>query len=60
MIKKCNHCKQEKKLTGFFNASFNSRSSEIGTSEFCKQCHAEGKIKHGYGWYGDKYKSPNE
>lgn len=58
MEKKCGCCGKMKSLLEFFAASFGSRSAEIGTSFFCKQCHAEGRIKHGYGWYGEKYKEP--
>jgi hypothetical protein len=60
MNKKCQHCKTDKPLAEFFGASFDGRSHEVGTSTFCKQCHADGKIQHGYGWYGDKFRTPED
>lgn len=32
----------------------------VGAGVFCKQCHAAGKVKHGYGWYGDRYTCPED
>ena len=59
MIKKCQHCKQDKPINEFFTQPVDSKASAVGTSAYCKQCHAEGKIKHGYGWYGERYQSPD-
>ena len=58
MEKDCKHCGVKKTLAEFFSASFDGRAHEIGTSMFCKQCHAEGRIKHGYGDFGEKFKTP--
>lgn len=44
----------------FFTAAHDMRANEIGTSAHCKQCHNDAKVTHGYGWYGDKYKSPSD
>lgn len=60
MDKRCGCCKEMKKISEFFNQSQDARAGAVGTSAYCKQCHAEGKIKHGYGWYGDKYRTPDE
>lgn len=59
MQKKCEFCKQTKPLSEYFTATYSGRVADHGTSRYCKQCHNEGKIKHGYGWYGDKYRSPD-
>ena len=58
MNKTCNHCKKPKALGEFFQPPKDAAASWQGTSEFCKQCHSEGKITHGYGWYGEKWTSP--
>jgi hypothetical protein len=58
MDKTCNHCKKSKPIGEYFTAPKDGAASWQGTSEFCKQCHSEGKIKHGYGYYGDKFVSP--
>jgi len=58
MQKKCQMCKLEKVLSEFFSAPFNGRASEVGVGMFCKQCHAEGRIKHGYGSFGDRFQTP--
>ena len=34
------------------------RADAHGTSTYCKQCHADAMIPYGYGWYGDRYTSP--
>ena len=61
MIEKtCKHCKASKQLGEFFSQPPDARANSVGTSAFCKQCHDEGKIEHGYGWYGDRYKSPDD
>lgn len=54
----CGMCKIEKSLDEFFQAPKDGAVSWNGTSEFCKQYHAEGKIVHGYGWHGDRYTIP--
>ena len=59
MYKTCQTCKQEKTLGEFFAAPADMRANEIGTSANCKQFHADAKVPHGYGWYGDKYKTPD-
>jgi hypothetical protein len=58
--KTCQTCKSEKELGEFFAVSSDMQASEIRTSVHCKQCHGEAKVPHGYGWYGDKYKTPEE
>ena len=50
--KTCACCNREKSPDGYFFRE------GVGLSAFCKKCHAAGKIKHGYGWYGDRYTSP--
>lgn len=60
MNKTCQHCKQEKPIGDYFSQPADARANAVGTSAFCKQCHAEGKIKHGYGSYGEKYKTPDD
>lgn len=60
MVKTCQNCKQEKPISEYFSQPSDARANAVGTSAFCKQCHYEGKIRHGYGWYGDKYKTPDE
>ena len=62
MEKKCQMCKQEKPLGEFFCADFEGRAAEARTGKFCKQCHAEGRIEHGYGWpgFGGKFATPAE
>jgi len=60
MEKVCGYCKTKKTLGDFFAPPNDGRANSVGSSAFCKQCHADGKIAHGYGWYGDKYKSPDE
>ncbi len=60
--KKCGKCGAEKPLVDFFIAPFDGRANHGKASMFCKQCHSEGKIEHGYGWpgFGDKFKTPEE
>lgn len=61
MNKICGHCKKPKSLGNFFTAPESAAVSWDGTSAFCRQCHDDGLIKHGYGWYGkDKWTSPND
>jgi len=62
MNKRCNHCKQFKPLGDYFTPPKGASSSWQGTSEFCKQCHSEGKIPNGYGdqKFGDKWNSPDD
>ena len=60
ITKICKHCKEQKTLGEFFSEPYGGRAAQHGTSMFCKQCHSEGKIKYGYGWYGDKHKSPDD
>ena len=60
MIEKtCKNCKASKPLGEFFSQPQDARANSVGTSAFCKQCHDDGKIEHGYGWYGNRYKSPD-
>ena len=59
MQKRCAECKEEKPLSEFFSAPYDARAANTGTSAYCKQCHADGRIKYGYGWYGDKYQTPD-
>lgn len=58
MEKKCGECGNSKSLGEFFSSPFDSRAASTTVSRYCKQCHGEGRIKYGYGWYGDKYKTP--
>jgi hypothetical protein len=50
--KTCGRCHQAKSPDYYFFRE------GVGTSAFCKECHAAGKILHGYGWYGNRYISP--
>lgn len=58
MNKKCATCKQLKPLGEFFAAPSDGSAKWSGTSEHCRQCHAEARVPHGYGAYGDKWASP--
>lgn len=58
--KKCGECGEKKMLSEFFASPYDSAAHDVRTSAYCKQCHAEGRIKYGYGWYGDKYKTPGD
>jgi len=58
MDKQCETCKTEKPLSEFFQPPQDAAASWQGTSAHCKQCHSEAKVPHGYGWYGDKWTSP--
>jgi hypothetical protein len=49
----CELCKAEKSLDNFF-----THRAKVGM--YCKQCHLEGKVQHGYGWYKDKWNSPSD
>ena len=60
--KKCQMCNQDKPLTEFFCADFDGRAGDVRTGKFCKQCHSEGRIEHGYGWigFGGMFSTPME
>lgn len=60
--KKCQMCKEDKPLGEFFCASHEGRAAETRTGKFCRQCHAEGSIKNGYGChsFGGKFATPEE
>ncbi len=62
IAKKCQNCGTGKPISEFFCASFSGPSHGTRTGKFCKQCHAEGKIKYGYGWhgFGGKYATPED
>ena len=60
ITKMCKHCKEHKPLKEFFSSPYEDRAAAHGTSMYYKRCHGEGKIKYGYGWYGDKHKSPED
>lgn len=60
MQKRCDHCGETKVLSEFFSPPVDSTASWKGTSQYCKSCHEAGLIPHGYGWYGDKYRTPEE
>lgn len=60
MTKTCQTCKKEKWFGEFFASPYDMRTGEVRTSAHCKQCHGEAKVPQGYGWYGDKYKTPEE
>ncbi len=51
--KRCECCEQVKSCGEFF-----AIEGVAGVSRYCQACHAAGKIKHGYGYYGDRYQSP--
>ncbi len=60
--KKCGECGDEKPIGEFFCAPFDGTARGTKTSRFCKQCHSEGRIKHGYGWpgFGGMFSNPEE
>lgn len=60
MNKKCAYCKEVKPLSEYFQAPQDAAQSWHGTSEYCKECHGKGYIKHGYGSYSDRYTSPED
>ena len=60
MEKFCPSCETTKPLADFFASPDDSRAAQFGTSMYCKKCHADGKIKYGYGWWPDKWKSPDD
>lgn len=55
----CQNCHAQKPLSEFFTCPQGAAVSWSGTGVFCKKCHAEGLIPHGYGSYGDRYTSPD-
>ena len=66
-MKKCGCCKTIKSDDEFFNtreaqshAGEAYQESGYKVGEYCKQCHAEGKIKYGYGWFKGKFQSPDD
>lgn len=62
VTKVCNTRGEIKPLGAFFLPSIDDRASARGTSKHCKDCHAAGLIKYGYGWpgFGDRYKTPDD
>lgn len=59
MDKVCGCCKLRKPLGQFFSPPATWKADAHGTSTYCKQCHAEAKIPHGYGSFVEKYQSPS-
>lgn len=51
--KLCGCCGQAKSRSEFF-----AIEGVAGVSRYCQACHAAGKIKHGYGYYGDRFTTP--
>lgn len=51
--KHCGYCGRAKSHSEFF-----SIEGIASVSRYCRDCHAAGKIKHGYGDYGDRFTSP--
>ncbi len=60
--KNCGMCKTEKPLGDFFLSPFDGSARQYKSSTYCKQCHDEGKVEHGYGWpgFGGKFNTPEE
>lgn len=59
MEKKCETCGVSKPLGEYFEREGHSFQG-VKTGAHCKECHAAGLVPNGYGWYGDKYKTPAE
>ena len=58
ITKTCKCCKKEKQLGDFF--SVNVSAHDHRTSNYCKACHAAGKIPYGYGWYAGGHETPQD
>lgn len=66
-MKRCNLCKVNKQDDDFFtNKEAQSHAGEAHQEsgykigEYCKECHSKGLVKHGYGAFGDKFKTPED
>lgn len=60
MEKICKLCKTNKSLSEFLCAPSGAAVAHGGTSTYCKECHAEGSVAHGYGAYGKNYRFPGD
>ena len=56
--KQCECCKKRKSLGSFF--SVNTTAQDHRASNYCKACHAAGKIPYGYGWYAGGHQTPQD
>jgi len=53
LAKNCECCWMNKPLSDYFRID-----GIAGRRRYCIACHEVGKVKHGYGSYGDRFTSP--